>query len=221
VLEDRLPVTSGAWLREHPGVKVVCRYRSTAYAAAARDGAPDALQADGRWHIWKNLAEAVNKTVVAHRGCFSESGCGSGRGEGPSARRARARHAAVHAPPPHLLDHDRSGRPRRHPAHPPGARPQALPAAGGRPAHVRAFAGLLTERRGQDLQQWIESVRADDLPALHSFAEGLLTGYDAIVAGLTLPYSNGPAEGIINKVLKRQIYGRVGFALLRKRILLA
>ena len=33
VLEDRLSVTSGAWLREHPGVKVVCRDRSTAYAA--------------------------------------------------------------------------------------------------------------------------------------------------------------------------------------------
>jgi transposase len=44
-----------------------------------------------------------------------------------------------------------------------------------------------------------------------------------VVAGLTLPYSNGPAEGVNNKVrmLKRQMFGRAGFPLLRKRILLA
>jgi transposase len=45
---------------------------------------------------------------------------------------------------------------------------------------------------------------------------------DAVVAGLTLPYSNGPMEGESNKVkLKRQMYDRAGFALLRQRILLA
>ncbi len=45
----------------------------------------------------------------------------------------------------------------------------------------------------------------------------------AVVAALTLPYSNGPIEGASTKVklLKRQMYGRAGFALLRQRILLA
>jgi transposase len=45
----------------------------------------------------------------------------------------------------------------------------------------------------------------------------------AVVAGLTLPYSNGPMEGANTKakLLKRQMYGRAGFALLRQRILLA
>jgi len=45
----------------------------------------------------------------------------------------------------------------------------------------------------------------------------------AVVAGLALPYSNGPIEGADTKVkfLKRQMYGRAGFALLRQRILLA
>ncbi|WP_425568879.1 transposase [Pseudonocardia xishanensis] len=44
----------------------------------------------------------------------------------------------------------------------------------------------------------------------------------AVVAGLTLPYGNGPIEGANTKVklLKRQMYGRAGFALLRRRILL-
>jgi transposase len=46
--------------------------------------------------------------------------------------------------------------------------------------------------------------------------------YDAVVAGLTLPYSNGPTEGVITKVklLKRQTYGKASFSLRRKRILL-
>ena len=39
---------------------------------------------------------------------------------------------------------------------------------------------------------------------------------------LTLPYSSGPVEGNVNriKMLKRQMYGRAGFALLRKRVIL-
>ncbi|MGP3931274.1 transposase [Nonomuraea sp. KM88] len=88
--------------------------------------------------------------------------------------------------------------------------------------HVRAFATLLTERQGHRLNDWINEARASNLQPLRSFAEGLLTDHDAIVAGLTLPYSNGPTEGVITKIklLKRQMYRRAGLALLRKRILL-
>ena len=66
-------------------------------------------------------------------------------------------------------------------------------------------------------------VDTDDLPALHGFVHGLRKDLPAVVAGLTLPYSNGPIEGANTKVklLKRQMYGRAGFALLRQRILLA
>jgi transposase len=88
---------------------------------------------------------------------------------------------------------------------------------------VRAFAGLLTGRRGQDLDAWMTAVDTDDLPALHGFIHGLRMDLPAVVAGLTLPYSNGPTEGTNTKVklLKRQMYGRAEFALLRQRILLA
>ncbi len=88
---------------------------------------------------------------------------------------------------------------------------------------VRDFADLLTTRRGDDLDDWMTAVDADDLPALHGFVRGLRKDLDAVVAGLTLPYSNGPMEGTNTKVklLKRQMYGRAGFALLRQRILLA
>ncbi|MBB3094105.1 transposase [Actinoplanes campanulatus] len=88
---------------------------------------------------------------------------------------------------------------------------------------VRQFAGLLTGRRGEALNAWMTCVDADDLPALHGFVHGLRMDLSAVVAGLTLPYSNGPIEGANTKVkfLKRQMYGRAGFDLLRQRILLA
>jgi transposase len=88
---------------------------------------------------------------------------------------------------------------------------------------VGEFAGLLTQRRGHDLDTWMTATDADDPPALHSYVHGLRKDLPAVTAGLTLPYSNGPIEGANTKVklLKRQMYGRAGFDLLRQRILLA
>ena len=87
--------------------------------------------------------------------------------------------------------------------------------------HVAAFARLLTQRHG-NLTDWIDAVRASDLPALRPFLTGLQMDRPAVEAGLALPYSNGTTEGVNNKIklLKRQTYGRAGFPLLRQRILL-
>jgi hypothetical protein len=52
---------------------------------------------------------------------------------------------------------------------------------------VRQFAGLLTDRRGEDLDAWMADVEADDLPGLHGFVRGLRQDLAAVVAGLTLP----------------------------------
>ncbi len=59
------------------------------------------------------------------------------------------------------------------------------------------------------------------VPDLQSFAQGLKKDYDAVKAGLTLKWSNGQTEGQVNrlKFLKRQMYGRGSFQLLRKRVL--
>jgi transposase len=66
-----------------------------------------------------------------------------------------------------------------------------------------------------------ERVAHDRRSPLRSFAAGLGKDHDAVTAGLTLPYSSGPVEGAVTRIkaLKRQMYGRAGFSLLRKRIL--
>ena len=90
-------------------------------------------------------------------------------------------------------------------------------------AHVSAFAEMMTGRHGERLEAWIAAVAADDLPDLRSFTRGLTHDHDAVLAGLTLEYSSGAVEGNVNriKMIKRQMYGRAGFSLLRKRVLLA
>ncbi|WP_318218610.1 ISL3 family transposase [Streptomyces sp. SCL15-6] len=90
-------------------------------------------------------------------------------------------------------------------------------------SHVRSFADMLTERQGERLPEWLEAVRQDDLPSLHTLAAGLDRDRDAVIAGLTLPWNSGVVEGHVNriKMLKRQMFGRAGFQLLRKRVLLA
>jgi transposase len=100
------------------------------------------------------------------------------------------------------------------------ARCPHLEAASG---HVAAFAKMLTGLHGDRLDGWIAAVEADNLPGLHSFTTGLRRDHQAVTNGLSLPYSSGAVEGNVNriKMLKRQMYGRASFDLLRKRVLLA
>jgi transposase len=88
--------------------------------------------------------------------------------------------------------------------------------------HVTGFAEIMTYRRGKQFDNWIEQVESDDLPHLHSFTAGLKRDHAAVINALTLPHSSGAVEGNVNriKMIKRQMYGRAKFDLLRKRILL-
>ncbi|MFF0751986.1 transposase [Streptomyces sp. NPDC004267] len=81
---------------------------------------------------------------------------------------------------------------------------------------------MLSGRLGTTLPVWISTVEADQLPALAGFARHLLRDLDAVTAGLTLDWNSGSIEGAVNRIekIKRQLYGRAGFHLLRKMILL-
>lgn len=89
--------------------------------------------------------------------------------------------------------------------------------------HVATFAEILTGRHGDRLDSWMTAVDTADLPHLHRFVTGLRRDYQAVRNGLTLPHNSGSVEGTVNriKMIKRQMYGRANFDLLRKRILLA
>ncbi len=88
-------------------------------------------------------------------------------------------------------------------------------------ALAQAFAQTFRERRVNDLDPWLEQAAASGVSELKRFAEGLQRDYAAVRAALTLPYSSGQIEGQINKLklLKRAMYGRAKFDLLRRRML--
>ena len=85
--------------------------------------------------------------------------------------------------------------------------------------HVRAFAKIMTRRQGLlELEDWLAEAEASDLPQLRSFAHGIRRDQQAVTAGLSLHWSSAAMEGNVNiKMIKRQMYGRAGFPLLRKR----
>jgi hypothetical protein len=74
VLPGRTADVVEAWLRDHPGVQVVCRDGSGAYAEAVRRALPGAVQVSDRWHLWHGLAEAVQKEVAAHSARWAGAG---------------------------------------------------------------------------------------------------------------------------------------------------
>jgi len=88
---------------------------------------------------------------------------------------------------------------------------------------AQEFADLLRGRKEEELSGWLKKVSASAIAELVSFAKGLERDEAAVRASLRLPWSQGPVEGAINKLklIKRSMYGRANFDLLRTRVLRA
>jgi transposase len=347
LLEDRRAETVATWLRHHPGVEMISRDRSTEYLRGATEGAPQAQQVLDRWHVLKNLREAVERFLnrlqrrenwpsdasqerfarqkrtkseqarsegsrlrrlalyhqVIEQHQQGESILGLARQfkisrqtvrkfvqapEFPELQKAPRTRSAIDAFRPYLsqrwqegcqrptqlwqevqergftgswmmvyrwaqLQHDEEtgatdqpqtqartrtkGMAPRHLAwlflrdidHLERQEKQTL-------THIRQekhaervyelaqqFVTMVKEHNATLLDRWLAACQMSEVSELVTFAQGLEKEVSALRAALTLPYSNGPIEGKINKLktIKRSMYGRAGFPLLRQKVLKA
>lgn len=79
---------------------------------------------------------------------------------------------------------------------------------------------MVKERRPERLDDWLDAAEQTEL---ESFARSLRKDYEAVRAALSYEWSNGQVEGQIHglKLVKRQMYGRANFDLLKQRVLAA
>jgi transposase len=86
---------------------------------------------------------------------------------------------------------------------------------------ARRFTEILTERRADQLDAWIADALVSTVGVVQRFAKGIQADHDAVQAAMQLPWSTAQLEGQINrlKVIKRQMYGRAKFDLLKIRVM--
>lgn len=86
---------------------------------------------------------------------------------------------------------------------------------------LQDFLSMVHKREGHRLDAWLTRAAESGLSDLQSFVAGVEKDKDAVQAGLTWPINNGMVEGHVTKLklIKRTMYGRAGFALLRQRVL--
>ncbi len=88
---------------------------------------------------------------------------------------------------------------------------------------VHKFRNMIKSTQASLLKGWMDEVQQSSIKELKGYAKGLTTDFAAVYNAKALPWSNGLVEGKINKLktIKRQMYGRASFELLRKRLVLA
>jgi transposase len=86
---------------------------------------------------------------------------------------------------------------------------------------VRSFKELVFSKRAEKLDKWISEAQALEIDDINSFITGISRDIEAVKNAITYDYSNGLAEGSVNKlkIIKRIMYGRNNFDMLRKKVL--
>jgi transposase len=86
---------------------------------------------------------------------------------------------------------------------------------------LQHFLFMVRHLRGEEVEQWIQNALQSSIPEMIAFAQKLCKDQAAVQVGLTLKWNNGVVEGNVNrlKLLKRSMYGRANFDLLRLRVL--
>ena len=279
LLPDRTIPTVRSWLEQHPGIEVIGRDRYTPYIEAIDQALPEAKQVTDRWHLLKNLSEAVEKVLNRHRKVLREAvehaqpevpklpwrwiaflkrrwehggfdieetwehlftycEVELSRGDfdefvkrlrdGPTlyaphaAKRLAREEVKRRTPRPvaRLISKDPqklSARDRRYLK----ALSETSPEVAETQRLAQGFAAMVRKQSSEELEVWIEEALTVGPDALQDFAEGLGDDEAAVRAALTEEWSSGQVEGRINKLkmLKRQMYGRANFDLLKARVL--
>ena len=86
---------------------------------------------------------------------------------------------------------------------------------------LHKFLNMIRQRKSEKLRSWMEAASTSGIAELKSFVAGIERDFGAVKEALRLPWSQGITEGKVNKLktLKRMMYGKAGFALLRQRLL--
>ena len=87
---------------------------------------------------------------------------------------------------------------------------------------ARKFKRITDNLKSKHLNIWIDRAYNSGIPSVKNFAIGLRQDYDPVKAAVSVKWSNGQVEGQINRLknIKRQMYGKASFKLLRKRVLM-
>lgn len=73
LLPDRSADSNAAWLRAHPDIEIVSRDRTSLYAEAASNATPNAVQVADRWHLLRNLSEALVSVLAPHHRAIDQA----------------------------------------------------------------------------------------------------------------------------------------------------